>query len=175
MATSQTQIFLDLRISGNRILGESTIQDYEDQIEVDAFKFDLKVKATSPKQGQTKLSTRVQPTELKITKLFDRSSANLARYAAQQFEFDSAKITVNQHQHTDSGAHALPMLTIELWEGVIKSVNLTMSGSGKASTLKEEISLTWKEVSFNFHSGSTDRLQRGSATNFNCRVQEQEA
>lgn len=169
MATSQTQIFLDLRIAGNRILGEATIADYEDQIEIDSFKFQVKAKATSPKQG-TKLSTRVEPSVLTLSKLFDRSSANLARYAARQTEFDHAKITVNQHQTGTGGAQAMPVLVIELWEGVVKNLSLSMSGSSGSSSLREDIELSYKEVSLDMHASTADRQGRRAATNFNVRV-----
>lgn len=175
MATSQTQIFLDLRIAGNRMQGEATIADFESQIEIDSFKFELKAKSSSPKQGERKLSTRVEPSVLRLSKLFDRSSANLTRYAARQTEFDTAKITVNQHQAGAGGSHALPVLVIELWEGTIKSVNLSMSGSGASSSLKEEVVLSYKEVSFDYHAGTETRTGRRSPSNFNVRVKGEDA
>lgn len=174
MATSQTQIFLDLTVSGSRVRGEATIQGFEDQIEIDDFKFEIKASAASPKQTDKKLSTRLEPGALQLSKVYDKSSTNLMRHASTQFEFDHAKITV-AHPALDGGQRE-PMLVIELWEGVVKSVNLSMSGSGISSVLKEDVVLTYKEVRFENHlSGEPQRGRVASAaTVFHAKVKGQE-
>jgi type VI protein secretion system component Hcp len=172
VATSQTQIFLDLSISGNRVRGEATIQGFEDQIEIDDLKFEVKASAASPKQGDKKLSTRLEPGALTFSKVYDKSSNNLMRNASSQLEFDYAKITVNQAMIESEGTQRDPILVIELWEGVIKSVNLSMSGSGISSVLKEDVVLTYKEVRFENHfSAQTQRNRIASAaTVFHAKV-----
>ena len=173
MATSQTQIFLALTVSGNPVRGEATIQGFEDQIEIDDFKFEVKASASSPKQAQNKLSTRLEPSALTLSKVYDKSSVNLARHASSQLEFDHAKITVNQSMIESDGVQHDPILISELWEGVVKSVNLSMSGSGTSSVVKEDIVLTYKEVRFENHfSAETQRNRIASAaTVFHAKVQ----
>ena len=159
MATSQTQIFLDISFSGNQIRGESTIADFEGLIEIDSFRFGISAQQ-APGQGRGQIATRVTYRELTLSKVYDRSSPSLASQAAKRIEFDHAKLIVNQHRSNQDSAHQLPALVVTLRQGAVKSIDLSSSPGQSASALSESITLTFKKLTMEFYpptQGSTGR------------------
>lgn len=160
-----TQIFLHLEIQGGQIHGEATTGGYEGEIELESFRWGLSAKH-SPKQDNRTLKPVLDYDELTITKLYDKSSINFARYLNSRAPFDVAQLIVDHHVHAaGSKKDQNPALIIDLSEGRIVSVKITISESDKGSNIKEDITLTFRKVDVLYYP-TADRTKRAAPVMF---------
>lgn len=164
-----TQIFLRIKIQGNPIRGEATTAGYEGEIEVESFSWGMSAK-NSLRVDQQTASSRASYDRLSISKLYDKSSINLTRHMADRAIFDQVRLTVDHHQHAAGRGtkQANPVMFIDLADGYIEDVKLSMSEAGKSAMVKEDITLSFRKVDITYFPPSADRTKRDPAVTFNA-------
>lgn len=161
-----TQIFLHIEIAGNQIKGEATTAGYEGEIEVESFSWGMSAK-NSPRVDQQTSSSRTNYDCLSISKLYDKASINLTRYMTQRTPFDHVQLTVDQHQHAGGKKKENPVMVIDLADGFIEDVKLSMSEAGKSAMIKEDITLSFRKADITYFPASPDRSKRMPGVSFN--------
>ncbi len=176
-----TQIFLYLDVHGRAIAGEGSTAGYEGEIEIESFSFDLGEESSASKdkteeayrQAVYQASKDGKPppkkpaqsagNTLSITKFYDKSSTNLARYLANGARFDEARLTVDHHLISGGAKIANPALTVTLFNGQIKDLNLSLSDSDKSAKLMETIKLSYRKIEVVYYKSSRkDRTARSA-------------
>lgn len=176
-----TQIFLYLDVHGRAIAGEGSTIGYEGEIEVESFSFDLGeespaskdkaeesyrqavYEATKDGKAPPKKPVQAAGNTLSITKFYDKSSTNLARYLANGARFDEARLTVDHHLISGGTKIANPAFTVTLLNGQIKDVNLSLSDSDKSAKLMETIKLSYRRIEVVYYKSSRkDRTARSA-------------
>jgi len=174
-----TQIFLHLELQGRAIHGEASTIGYEGEIELESFNFDLgeespaaKKKAEEAHQQavyEAKKENKPEPKRkssgkgntLTFTKFYDKSSTNFARYLASGAPFDEARISIDHHVAASGRKQANPAMTIHLFNGRIKSVELDLADADKSSKLTETVKLSYRKIEIAYYKpGATDRATR---------------
>ena len=176
-----TQIFLHFELQGRAIHGEASTIGYEGEIELESFNFDLgeespaakkkaeeahqqavyeAKKANKPEPKRKEGSGKGAGNTLTLTKFYDKSSTNFARYLASGVRFDEARISIDHHVAAGS-KQANPAMTIHLFNGQIKGVELDLSDNDKSAKLTETIKLSYRKIEIAYYkAGATDRSQR---------------
>lgn len=165
MATQATQIFLTLTMPGSSVRGEASVRGSVGLIEVESFTWGMK----SQKPGKTatgKAIPRVGFELLKISKAYDGASITIARCMGRRTPFEHAQIKVNHPVLDDSGAEENPIVVIDMDDGFIEDVRLSMSEGGKAAVVKEDFSLSFRKIEVTYFPASTDRTTRSGAVSF---------
>ncbi|KQP35443.1 type VI secretion system tube protein Hcp [Pseudorhodoferax sp. Leaf274] len=176
-----TQIFLYLDVHGRAIAGEGSTVGYEGEIEIESFSFDLGeesaasrekaeesyrqavYEATRDNKPPPKKPAPAAGNTLSITKFYDKSSTNLARYLANGARFDQARLTVDHHLVSGGAKVANPAFTVTLSNGQIKDVNLSLSDSDKSAKLMETIKLSYRQIEVVYYKSSRkDRTARSA-------------
>ena len=165
-----TQIFLYLDIQGTAIKGEATAGGYEDEIEVERFGWGMSSE-TGCKASASKALSNISYKRLTITKLYDTASTNLARYLTRGARFDQAVLSIDHHVlPTGSKKKPNPSMVIELRDGFIEEVRLSMSESGKSAAINEDISLSFSKINILYFPTGVDRDVRQAPVSFEARV-----
>lgn len=169
-----TQIFLHFELQGRAIHGEASTIGYEGEIELESFNFDLgeespgsKKKAEeahqqaiyeAKKEGkpEPKRKTAGKGNTVVLTKFYDKSSTNFARYLANGLPFDEARISIDHHIAAAGRKKANPAMTIHLFNGRIKSVDLDLSDSEKSAKLTETIKLSYRKIEIVYYKTKAD-------------------
>lgn len=157
-----TQIFLKLVMGrqNKQIQGEASAEGYEGLIEVDNFSWGMSSKYAL-RQGQAKVKPQLNYDKLKITKQYDVSSISMASHMAGHIPFSTAQITVDHHLHeTASSKTVNPLMVIELSNGYIEEIRLAVSEGKLASTLREDITLSFINFKITYHPGGAGRMKR---------------
>lgn len=166
-----SQIYLNLiMIGGSQVRGEASDAGYEDQIEIENFGWGMSPR--DPKKvSKAVAQAAFAADKLKLTKFYDVASTSLANQLAGRVAFKSAKLTVDHHkQNTGEARKANPMMIIELRDGFIEDINLSVSEGGKSVAVREVLNLSWKEVIVTYHPSTADRTQRQAAVTFNAKI-----
>lgn len=161
-----TQIFLHLEIQGGQIHGEATTGGYEGEIEVESFRWGVTA-TKDPKQDNRSVKPKIKYDTLSVTKLYDKASINMARYLGKNTPFDSAQLIIDHHIHAaGTKKDQNPSLIIDLSDGFIESIKLSISESDKGATVKEDITLRFRRVDVLYYT-TPDRAARTAAVVFN--------
>lgn len=152
-----TQIFLHIEVNGKQILGEATTEHYQGKIEVENFSWGMSAEG-SPRTGRGNTSSRATFDHLNIIKYFDLSSVSLTRCMTTRKKYDKVQLIVDQHlNHVRPVLKKRnPVLVINLSDGYIEDVGLSMSEASKSGMIREQVSLSFRKLVIYYWPASPD-------------------
>lgn len=162
--SSVPMMFLKLYVKGKPVNGESEVQEYEKQIVIDSMSWD--VSAAQVKGENTEAHTEVRPEHLKLTKVFDRSSSVLYKAMVEKEKFTTATVTTLTMAMAGKGDKIPKVMTMQVFDGYIESIDASASGSGKSIAVKETLTLSFKKAKLMYYPPSTSVSQRAAPTTF---------
>jgi type VI protein secretion system component Hcp len=161
---ADTLIFLDIKA----IPGDSVIQGFENQIELQSASWGMSAKHT--RKGTSQVTTDLRPDQLTITKYFDKASVNLYQYMAQRKMFVKAVLTYVDIQIDTSVREAVKVMEVALVGNCyIEDIRLQASESGNSMAVKETMKISFRELSMTYYPLAKDSMTaRGKAQTFVC-------
>lgn len=163
---ADTLIFLE--IPG--IKGDSTINGFEDQIELESANWGLSAKHTD--KGSGKVTTDLRPQLLSVSKFFDKASINLCQYMAARKKFDKATLRYVDLQIEPGGAKAVKVMELLLnGDCYVEDFKLDASEGGSSVAVKETVQFTCREIKLTYYPVSINKslTERGkSGQDFLC-------
>jgi type VI protein secretion system component Hcp len=164
---SSNQIFLRLTMArGNKIRGEASAGGYDGLIEVENFTWAVSSKY-SLRQDRAKVRPQINYDKVKVSKLYDVSSVSLASHMNGRIAFKTAEIIVDHHlQETGLAKAGNPLMVIELRNGYIEDIRISVSEGKLAATVREDMSLSFMNFKITYHPGGADRMKRMAAVSF---------
>lgn len=166
---SSTQIFLSITIGSGPVGGEASAAGYEDMIELESFSFGLSAKHAL-RQSANNTRPQLNYDAVKISKVYDVSSVRLATHMGARARFSKAEIFVDQHlQESASVKKQNPVMVIELKNGFIEDIRLSVSTGKLASTVREDISLSFVNFKIRYYPSSVVRGKRLPLQEFESR------
>ncbi len=124
------------------IKGESTVQGFEDQIQLQSWSWGMSQSGTTH-TGQGGGAGKVNVNDLQIMKWVDAASPTLLKGCCTGHHYDTATITMRK-----AGGSALDYLKIELTEVLVSGVS--HSHSGGEDLLSESVSLNFAKFKFSY-------------------------
>lgn len=141
-----TQIYLELTLESGSIKGESPAGGYEKRIDIDSFSFNASADKQSLQdvEGKT-VRNNLEFDRLSISKVFDRSSLQLAAVMNQRKKFTEAKIAVDQQYINPEweGKVRNEILILYLYDGYIADIKFRTSEGNVGAQIKEDIELSF--------------------------------
>ena len=162
---STPMIYLKLYVKGKPVPGDSEMADHEGQIEIESMSWDLTAEHPGMNSSQ-KARTEVRPKVLKLSKFFDKSSTNLCSYMATYEPFSVATITVLTMVLGGAKGKNLKLMTMQLSDGHIESVDVSASESGKSMAVKETVSLSFRKCKLMYYPNDITKPGREAPTTF---------
>jgi hypothetical protein len=155
-----SNIFLQLITGAGPVLGEGLLQGWETSIELESFSWGCDYEhhhgveksgglggaisgAVAGALGLSGKNMKMSP--LKMTKRFDIASSQIHFCIDRDLPVLSASITVLNIKHGGRAIHE-PGFTLLATDGFFRQVDLTLSPSGNAVEVKEEITLEFKSI-----------------------------
>ena len=164
MQDTTTQIYLQITMDDDTsISGESMAGGYEGRIDIDSFDFAAKSKAQSLKEAagiKTASKLDSDPVSnldfdpVSVTKVFDRSSLQLARAMKDRRNFKEAVISVDQQYVNPSwsGKRANEILILSLYNGYITDITLRTSDASSGAEIRETVKLSFHNFQILYYS-----------------------
>lgn len=166
---SVPMIYLKLEVKGKPVLGESRLKDYEDQIEIDSLSWSAT--AEHPGMGANqKARTEVRPKAVRLGKVFDKASTNLCLHMNKREPFTTATITVMSMVLSGPDDKNIKLMTIQLNDGYIESLDLSASESGKSMAVRENLTLSFKKCKLQYYPADLQQGGRGAPTTFDLQA-----
>lgn len=161
-----TQIYLEVILDSGSVRGESTVGGYEQQIDIDGFSFAASAKKSALKDINQGVKSNLDLSRVTISKVFDGASILLANALKERAHFERATISVDQQfvlggDSKYSEKIANQILIIDLYDGYIADIKLQTSESGAGAEIKEDLELTFHNISITYYAeerSSTSRL-----------------
>jgi type VI protein secretion system component Hcp len=159
-----TNIYMQLITQMGPVLGEGALQGFNGSIEIDDFKWGLKVrKADSSSEGFGGAAVAslkslialggdanlVEMSSLTFSKRFDIASSTIHTCLDNHIPVISASITV-LHIKPGSAAIHQPALTLVATDGYFASANLSLEPEGDGAEVRETITLNFRGIVVNY-------------------------
>lgn len=162
-----TQIFLHIEVQGRNIIGEATTSGYEGEIEVNSFDLNMDVEGTSSQTASVKRQARYG--NLSVTKYYDKASVNLARSLERDALIDHLRLTVDQH-HIESSQkkEQSPIMLIELFDGRIENIDVSLSDGDKGATIEETVKFSYRRLEVTYVPLDVDRTRHQAGMTFSA-------
>jgi type VI secretion system Hcp family effector len=144
-----TLIYLNIDFVDGKVSGESSAKDYENRIEIESFSWEMEAdhRELSDKR---QANTTVRPRMVKLEKFFDASSTALIKNMKDSKAFKTARISFADMVLQDGRAPKQIMRMI-LKDGHVEDVRLSTGSAGKAMSVKETISLSFRKLELHYH------------------------
>jgi type VI protein secretion system component Hcp len=156
-----TQIYLNVVLDSGAVPGESTAGGYEGQIDIDGFNFAATAKKNVLKDVQKGVKANLDLNRVTISKVFDGASLHLANAMRNRKRFSTATISVDQQfVFDDVDKIANQILIIDLLDGYIADIKLRTSESGAGAQIKEDIELSFHNISIVYYAEERDEKTR---------------
>lgn len=125
------------------LVGESTTQGHQNEIDVLNFDFGISANFTSGSSGAS--VGKPSFSDLRIQKTLDRSSAKLTEAVAKGIPFGKATLTI---QRTSIGTQGLDYYTIVLEDVYVTGVSMAGSNDGGVPT--ETVTLAFSKITWTY-------------------------
>lgn len=157
-----TQIYLNVILESGAIEGESTAGGYEGQMDIDGFDFAATAKKGALKDVQKGVKANLDMSRVTLSKVFDGASLRLASAMRERKRFTTATISVDQQYTTRGDAEKIAnqILIIDLLDGYIADIKLRTSESGAGAQIKEDIELSFHNISIVYYAEKRDDKTR---------------
>ncbi len=123
----------------SEIKGDSTIEGYEDAIELLSYSHGVSAMLTMDQSQQNRTSGRPSVQEFNITKYVDGTSPKLNQACCSGTDLGTVEVTVGRN---DEG-QILPLIQYRLYQTVVSSVSVGGGGGGKPT---ESVSLNFTKI-----------------------------
>lgn len=175
---SDTLFYLSIAFDGDPIAGESVAARFENQIEIDDFRWGMSVKGnrkqTTGPAAQAKQAANVAHKNLTMSAFYDTATSALIKAMTTRKKFRLARLTVAHPVNSEARKRHIDVMEIELRQGYVEKVNITASESGKSGSLKVSYELSYTGVGINFHPASKNRATHDSLVTFSAQVSQTE-
>ena len=168
-------IFLDLKVDGQSVPGDSTALGFAGLIEIERMSWEMKARQPGKNvASSTQARTHVQAEHLKLEKYFDSASTRLLRYMDTRKRFASATVSVLSMMMRGQSGRNDTMLVVELKDGYIESIDVDARESGKAIAVSESIALSFQECKIKYQPADPTKMRRSQvATEFLHKVEKE--
>jgi type VI protein secretion system component Hcp len=147
-------IFLDLKVDGQSVPGDSTALGFAGLIEIERMSWEMKARQPGENvASSTQARTHLEAEHLKLEKYFDSASTRLLRYMDTRKRFASATVSVLSMMMRGPSGKNDTMLVVEL-----KDVDARESG--KAIAVSESIALSFQECKIKYQVADAATMRR---------------
>lgn len=133
-------LFLKLVIKGKMVPGSSDVEGFKGLIALESMNWGMT--AVHKQVTASEKRTEHKPKELRLSKVFDKSSTAIYANMKTREKFDSATITMVDAMLTDGRPKV--MMTMDVQSGYIESVDARAADAGNSMRLSETIVLSFK-------------------------------
>jgi len=168
-------IFLDLKVDGKTVPGESTALGFPGLIEIERMSWDIKARQPGENAASsTQARTHLQAEHLKLEKYFDTASTALYKHMYDRKRFTSATVSVLSMMMRGHDGRNDTMLVVELKDGYIESIDVDARESGKAVAVSETLALSFQECKIKYQPADPTKMRRSQvATEFLHKVEKE--
>ncbi|HSI61232.1 MAG TPA: type VI secretion system tube protein Hcp [Ideonella sp.] len=175
---SDTLLYLSIAFDGDPVPGESVAERFENQIEIDDFRWGMSVKGnrkqTTGPAAQARQAANVAHKNLVLSAFFDTATTALIKCMTQRKKFRLARLTVAHPVNSEERRRKVDVMEIELRQGYVEKVNINASESGKSGSLKVSYELSYTGVGLNYHPATKNRNVHESLITFSAQVSSSE-
>jgi type VI protein secretion system component Hcp len=158
-------IFLDLKVDGKTVPGDSTALGFSGLIEIERMAWELTARQPGEDvAASTQARTHLEAEHLKLEKYFDSASTRLYGYMDTRKRFASATISVLSMMMRGHDGRNDTMLVVELKEGYIESIEVDARESGKAVALSESLTLSFRECKVIYKPADPTKMRRSEVS-----------
>jgi type VI protein secretion system component Hcp len=161
---STTQIYFEITLEEDgRVLGEAAAGGYESRIDIEGFQFHASAHKQALQDVREGVVSNLEYHRLSMSKVFDRSSLQLAGVLKGQKKFKEVKISVDQ-QYIDpkwTGKARNEILIMYLYDGYIADIKLRTSEGNVGASIKEDITMSFENCTIYYYAedrGDVGRL-----------------
>jgi type VI secretion system Hcp family effector len=158
-------IYLKLEVKGKPVLGDSQLADYEDQIAIESMSWEVSA-AHKEKSPSQKARTEARPKVVRLSKFFDKSTTSLCMHMNKREPFKVATLTVLSMVLGGSDGKNLKLMTLQLTDGYVESVDVSAADAGKAMAVKENVTLSFRRCKLMYYPADLTRVGREAPTTF---------
>lgn len=173
---ADTLFFLSIDFAAGRfgagaLKGESVASRFEDQIEIEDFRWGMNVKGNRKQApGRTNPAANVAHKPLVLSAYFDTATTALIKHMKERTRFNMARLTVSHPASAPDDAAQLDVMEIELHHGFVEKVGVAASESGKSGSVKVTYELSYKSIDLDYYPAVRNRDRREKRTTFSATV-----
>lgn len=157
--------FMKITVDGLTIVGNAEHRLFVDAIVIDGLSWDMNAKQSGmATSGNARAEARLG--EIKLEKNFDRSSTGLATALLQRRKVSVATITTLNMELAVDESYEPKMMVLEIKDGYVEAIDLSVSGSGLAQAVKETIRISYRKIKLDYHPADTNKIGRAAAVTF---------
>lgn len=161
-------LFLKLTVDGTSVVGDAVVDGYAKQIACESLEWDIST-VNPGKTTTTDVRAAVQPKEIEFTKFVDSASPALYTAMLESKKFSSAVFTLLTMMRGSS--ETIPkLMTLELNDGFVRRVDVSISGGGKALVGKETVTLSYLKSKLMYYPYDQKKGTRAAPTTFQLDV-----